>query len=92
MFGRKPKIPNPEIKEFEKDLNQRGLLLVKGMFFNSSILIFDGTNFLQFAKRNGIKTIFKLDGKRYVYTNYFFIVNGVIVRTYFKAKVRGSGD
>jgi len=80
------KILNPKIKEFEGDLKQRGLLLVEGMFFKSSILINDGVKFLQFAKRKSVKTVFKHVGRDFV--NYFCVVNGVIVRTYFLRKVR----
>lgn len=85
MFGRKKKVPNPKIEEFEKNLKQRGLLLVTASFYNCSILIYDGTEFLQFAKRSSVKTIFK--GTGYNFANYFCIVNGCIVRTYFKRKV-----
>ena len=86
MFGRKPKIPNPRIKEFEKSLKQRGLLLVEAGLYGLSFIIPNEDDFINFAKRSKVYTVFRSSWS--VHTNYFYIVDGIIIRIYLKNKVR----
>ena len=86
MWFRKPKKPNPKIKELEKNLDERGLLLVDAQLNESSILIWDGNEFAKFAKRSSVRTIFKEEGR--YQTNYFYTVDGEIIRTFLVNEVR----
>lgn len=79
---------NPEIEKFEKDIERRGFLLVEGHYTRSSVFIPDTAEFLKFAKRSRVGTIFK--AYRYIDEKhiYFYIVDGQIIRTSIKLKVK----
>jgi len=84
MFGKK-KIPNPDIEKFETQIKKRGLLLVKASFSYGHVVINVSCEFVNFAKRSKVGTVFKEIGYDNVY--YYYIVNGIIVYTYLKRMV-----
>jgi len=88
MFWRKKKIPNPEIEKFEAEIERRGLLLVDGTFHGDSVLIWKQDDFINFAKREGKTTIFKDYGFFGNEINYFYIVEGFMVRIFLERLVK----
>ena len=83
------RVTNPRVKIMDGFIKKRGLLLVEARFSRTSVYIKDVENFVNFAKRTKAGTVFKSDnGKRYV--KYFYIANGVIVRTSLLRKVKLS--
>jgi len=83
------RVSNPRVKIMDDFVKKRGLLLVEAKLFSSSVYIENVEKFVNFAKRSKAGTVFKSDnGKRYV--KYFYIANGVIVRTSLLRKVKLS--
>lgn len=84
------KISNPKVKEFERNIKKRNLLLVKGNYRTTSIFIKDTDEFLRFAKRSKVGTIFKEDCEHYNEIYYFYIVNSFLVTTCLPSKVKAK--
>lgn len=87
MFGFAKKIPNPAIKKFEESVKKQGFSLVKADYSHADLSIEDSDEFLRFAKSWSSRyTIFKYTDLRCMI--YFCIVNGVIIRTTLRLKVK----
>ena len=86
MWLRKKKILSPAIEKFEKNIKNRGLLLVNARYFCSNIYIDNTEEFLKFAKRSKVGTIFT--ERDYDFNQYFYITNGIVVRTSIERMVR----
>jgi len=81
------KKPNPEIEIFETAIKHNKMSIFKGSFWRNVIRIYDKDEFITYAKRNNVKTIFKCT---YVYNNidYFYNVEGKVVVTSLRKEVK----
>jgi len=81
MIFFKRKIVNPAIEKFNAEIKQNGILLEEGWHYGSKIIIRNTETFLSFAKRNNVTTIFIDERWTISDVTYFYIVDGLIVRS-----------
>jgi len=85
----KKKVVNPILTDFETQLKKRGFLLVKAFYVRRDVYINSRSEFISFAKRQAVQTIFVDESPTYNINDYFYLtIGGRIVSITLRRRVK----